>query len=383
MELRRITTGGTWLPELDGLRFVAIASVLLFHLQGVLFHRGAPTIAPRYHLLALSFGNGNRGVPLFFMISGFILARPFAEHHLFDKARPSLGKYFTRRLTRLEPPYILNLIAAAVALILIDHHSVHSILPHLAASLFYIHNLVYKVPSSINSVAWSLEIEVQFYILAPLLAMLFLIRNAVARRLVIAALMATPFFLPFSSGWGLFTLAGQIQYFLGGLLFADLFLTVITHWKHDWRWDLVSLAGWPAVFLLSDRWMALWLPFLALLLYVAAFRGVVMYAFLRNTWIAVIGGMCYTIYLWHPLAMSAANRLCNKFSFLHPTDFALLFLVQGIIKIAAVAIVCLPFYLYVERPCMDRKWPRKLIARLRQLFSAGKPAVAAEQPEAR
>jgi peptidoglycan/LPS O-acetylase OafA/YrhL len=377
MELRRITTGGTWLPELDGLRFIAIASVLLFHLQGELFHR-ALNIAPRYRLIVLFFSNGNRGVPLFFMISGFILARPFAEHHLFDKARPSLGKYFTRRLTRLEPPYILNLFVAATALILIDHNTVRSVLPHLAASLVYLHNLIYHEASTINSVAWSLEVEVQFYILAPLLALLFLIRNAVARRLVIAALMATPFFLPFSSGWGIITLAGQIQYFLGGLLFADLFLTLITHWKHDWRWDLLSLVGWPAVFLLGDRWMALLLPFLALLLYVAAFRGVVMYAFLRNTWIAVIGGMCYTIYLWHPLVMSVANRVCNKFSFLQPTDYALLFLVQGIIKLAAVAIVCLPLYLYVERPCMDRKWPQKLVAHVRQLFSAAKPTVHAD-----
>ncbi len=378
MELRRITTGGTWLPELDGLRFIAIASVLLFHLQGELFHRAALNIAPRYRLIVLFFSNGNRGVPLFFMISGFILARPFAEHHLFDKARPSLGKYFTRRLTRLEPPYILNLLVAAAALVLIDHNTVRSVLPHLAASLFYLHNLIYHEASTINSVAWSLEVEVQFYILAPLLALLFLIRNAIARRLVIAALMATPFFLPFSSGWGIITLAGQIQYFLGGLLFADLFLTLMTHWKHDWRWDLLSLVGWPAVFLLSDRWMALWLPFLALLLYVAAFRGVVMYAFLRNTWIAVIGGMCYTIYLWHPLVMSVANRVCNKFSFLQPTDYALLFLVQGIIKLAAVAIVCLPLYLYVERPCMDRKWPQKLAAHVRQLFSAAKPTVHAD-----
>ena len=44
------------------------------------------------------------------------------------------------------------------------------LLPHLLASLGYVHNIVYGVPSTINVVAWSLEIEVQFYILAPALA---------------------------------------------------------------------------------------------------------------------------------------------------------------------------------------------------------------------
>ncbi|MCU1320932.1 MAG: acyltransferase 3 [Acidobacteriaceae bacterium] len=368
--LRRRTTSGNWIPELDGLRFIAIASVILFHLHGQLLHHSNVAIAPRYDIFALFLSNGNRGVPLFFMISGFILARPFAEHHLFNKPRPALSKYFARRLTRLEPPYIVNLLFAAAALIFIDHNTVRSILPHLAASLVYLHTLIFHSPSTINSVAWSLEIEVQFYILAPLLTLLFVIRNNASRRTAIIALMLAAAFIQIASHWTAntlpaYTLAGQLQYFLGGLLFADLFLTLFTHWKHDWRWDLVSLAGWPAVFLLPDTGIGLWLPFLAILLYIAAFRGVVVYSFLRNTWVAVIGGMCYTIYLWHPLVMTAAGRICSKIPFLNPHDYLALFILQGIVKVAAVALVCLPFFLYLERPCMDPKWPQKLLNRVR------------------
>src|SRR2546421_3270894 len=61
-------------------------------------------------------------------------------------------------------------------------HSAHALAPHLRASAFYVHNIVYHEFSSINPVAWSLEIEVQFYILAPLLACVFLIRNKSMRR---------------------------------------------------------------------------------------------------------------------------------------------------------------------------------------------------------
>jgi peptidoglycan/LPS O-acetylase OafA/YrhL len=387
MQLRRITTSGHWIPEVDGLRLIATAAVILFHLNGQLLRQSSATIAPRYHGFALFLGNGNRGVQLFFLISGFILALPFARHRLTAKPRPSLRKYFARRLTRLGPPYVVNLFFAAVALVFIENNSVRSVLPHLFASLFYLHNLIFREPSTINAVAWSLEVEVQFYLVAPLLALLFLIRNALTRRFITVASMVAIALVQIAFDWGQntlasTTLAGQLQFFLAGLLLADLFLTVIHRWKHDWRWDLVSLAGWPAVFLLDERFMALWLPFLVLLLYVAALRGVVISAILRNTLVAVAGGMCYTIYLWHPLVIAAANRICKRYPVLYPTDYAGLFLVQGVIKFAAVGAVCGVFYLYLERPCMDPKWPRKLGLRLRDIFSSNKPAVSTDQPEA-
>jgi peptidoglycan/LPS O-acetylase OafA/YrhL len=241
--LRRRSTSGNWIPELDGLRFIAIVSVPLFHLDGQMSHSYAQTIAPRYTYLARFFANGNRGVPLFFVISGFILARPFAQHHLFGEPSPSLRKYFTRRLTRLEPPYILNLILVAIGVVLVQHEIWHSVLPHLLASMGYVHNLVYRNPSTINSVAWSLEVEVQFYILAPFLTLLFAVKKAGLRRLLITVLIVAIALFQIAAGFGWFggvTLPGQLQYFLAGLLFADIFLTLMPHWKHDWRWELRS-----------------------------------------------------------------------------------------------------------------------------------------------
>jgi len=368
--LRRKTTSGDWLPEIDGLRFIAITSVLLYHLQDQLSRHYDLIIPGSVKWLARMFGNGNRGVPLFFVISGFILARPFAQHRLFGKTAPSLRKYFLRRITRLEPPYLLNLAVVAVGISLADHKPWHWILPHLAASAGYMHYFIYREPSTINAVAWSLEIEVQFYILAPVFALMFAIKNSGLRRLLIASVMIAAPLVQIQAGLSGLTLAGQLQYFFAGLLLADLFLTSMPRWKHHWSWDLVSLAGWPALFYLGDRMLGLWLPFLALLLCIAALRGVAMFAVMRNPWIAVTGGMCYTIYLWHAPLMTFAGRTLAKYPFFAPSNFALMFSLQGIVKTLVVAAVCLPVFIFVERPCMDPGWPQKLASRLRTTAGA-------------
>ncbi|HMF53716.1 MAG TPA: acyltransferase [Edaphobacter sp.] len=381
--LQRHSTSGNWIPELDGLRFIAIVTVVLFHMYGQIQHNRLLVLQPRYHYLARFFSQGNRGVQLFFIISGFILARPFAQHHLFGEQWPSLRKYFLRRVTRLEPPYIFNLLVTALAVLFIQHESWRVVLPHLLASMGYVHNLIYSTPSTINPAAWSLEIEIQFYILAPLLTLLFAIEKPALRRLI-----AVVFILVIGAcqtagfpSFGRLALLGQLQYFLTGLLFADLFLTVMPRWNHDWKWDILSLLGWPALFLLGDSSLGLWLPFLALILYIAAFRGVVMYAIVRNTWIAVIGGMCYTLYLWHAPIMTVVQRLINRIVPALPSDYALGFFLLAVIKFAVIGAISLPLFLYLERPCMDPKWPQKLWNRLRSKTAVTEPLSPAVMEE--
>jgi peptidoglycan/LPS O-acetylase OafA/YrhL len=108
--LSRETTPGRFIPELDGLRFVAIGMVILFHLNGNLFakanfyeHGASPDWLSRAALV------GNHGVELVFVISGFILALPFAAHHLMKAPAVSHRAYYLRRLTRLEPPYFVTI----------------------------------------------------------------------------------------------------------------------------------------------------------------------------------------------------------------------------------------------------------------------------------
>src|SRR5208282_2381379 len=83
--LARETTSGRLIPQIDGLRFTAIGLVVLFHLNGYLAAKwplGHAGSLPQSSWLAQAALVGFHGVELFFVISGFILALPFAAHHI-------------------------------------------------------------------------------------------------------------------------------------------------------------------------------------------------------------------------------------------------------------------------------------------------------------
>ncbi|MES2219898.1 MAG: acyltransferase [Acidobacteriota bacterium] len=368
--LRRITSGGSWIPEVDGLRFVAISSVVLYHIYAQLLVKSGHPVAvqSRYGWLGTALGNGDRGVRLFFVISGFILGMGFARQHLHIGKRVSLKKYFLRRVTRLEPPYILNLVFCALVAFFYYHQTLAYMVPHLLASILYQHNLAYHTPSVINGVTWSLEVEIQFYILAPLIALMFRISKATARRslflILIAACGILQLLLHTNATVAALTIVFYMQYFLAGMLLTDLYLLVRPHSKTHWAWDIFSLIGWPVVFLVSRDllWYHAVLPFLIMLLYIAAFQGVIFRKFFRSYWIAIIGGMCYSIYLWHFFTIGVFFKLTRHLVVFH--DFLLNFTVQVIALGIPIAVVSLLAYVLVERPCMDPAWPGKLWQRL-------------------
>ena len=355
-------TSGTWIPQIDGLRFVAITSVLpVPHLRAI---TGADrtTIQPRYDLLARLAGNGDRGVLLFFAISGYILARPFLRQHRLNGKPVSIGAYYLRRVTRLEPPYILCLLLYTVGLWAFGE-PLWQLLPHLAASATYSHNLIYRNVSTIDFVTWSLEIEIQFYLLAPLLGMVYLWRNTIARRSLLAALiLAAGAFSIYSNGHGdaiwRWTIFGYLHYFLTGFLLADI---VEGHQQQPYRniaWDAVSLIGWPIVFLLPRVLGTLaWLPLLVLPLYLAAFYGPMSNRFFRSPFVALVGGMCYSYYLMHMLIISIVFKATRHLAVFN--DFLLNYLLQVVTLGTAIGLFATLYYVSIERPCMDPDWPRK------------------------
>jgi peptidoglycan/LPS O-acetylase OafA/YrhL len=198
--LGRVTTGVAVIPEIDGLRFFAIASVILYHLNFVLTKNTPrfftpipnPDAAQAFgpgaagHPLWSALEQGWFGVPLFFAISGFVLGLPFARQYQGTGPAVSLHRYFLRRLTRLEPPYLINLVLLTTVWLVVKHRPAADVLPHALASAAYIHNIVYLGRDPISSVIWSLEVEVQFYILAPLLTMVFLVHGRWLRRAILA-----------------------------------------------------------------------------------------------------------------------------------------------------------------------------------------------------
>ena len=362
MQLRRITSDGTWIPQIDGLRFVAIAAVVLFHISGQLTARtGHPVlIQSRYSPMLYLIGNFDRGVQLFFVISGYILARPFLRQHLQGGKPVRLQAYFLRRITRLEPPYLLSLALYTVGFVAFGL-SFQTLLPHLIASAFYLHNAIYRDLSTINFVTWSLEVEVQFYLLAPVFGLIYCIRNSGLRRAtLVACILAAGAINLHPVGILPLTLLGQVHYFLAGFLLADL-LTGMRE-KHL-AWDLVALLGWATIFLLPHGPAALsWLPLVVLVVYLAAFYGPISNWIFRRPFVALAGGMCYSLYLMHMLIISICFKLTRHL--VRFQDFFANWILQVLLLGFGIAVFGTLYFVLIERPCMDPTWPQKLRAKL-------------------
>ncbi len=376
--LRRETSGRAYVPEVDGLRFIAILSVVLFHISvQVQDQPGGKAI---YQLLDPVVHNGTRGVQLFFVISGFILGLPYARHRLTGAPVMRLGSYFYRRLTRLEPPYIVIILIRAALLIAVIHQPVRLVLPHLLATLGYMHSMIYGAYSTINPPVWSLEVEIQFYCLAPFLAWaLFSIRGSVLLRrisfvaLILAVGILQQLYMVEESRLKL-SILYSFQYFLAGFLLCDLYVVGWEKIRSHWLWDAACLPLWIWVFWWNSPWFHVWLPLACVVLYVGAFKGPLHRTFFRNPVIATTGGMCYSIYLTHNLVLTKATALfrpliSSSLATGASPSMAGVWILSAEITLVVFA-VGLAYYVLLERPCMERDWPRKLAIR-RRLRRAG------------
>jgi peptidoglycan/LPS O-acetylase OafA/YrhL len=360
MRLQRVTTSGRWIPEVDGLRFVAIACVVLAHVANPLYQD------PRFHWVITEPAHVGfvhvlyqlgRGVPLFFVISGFILAQPFVRQHL-DHGKPvSLGAFYLRRVTRLEPPYILSLLIYALALWVIRSAKHKMILASLLASLFYVHNF-FPSPDAVNPATWSLEVEIQFYVIAPLMALLFLIRSARLRRSVIAGLALLFSLLPHATlDQAGFYLPSFLCYFLAGYLLADLRVTESTAAPNA-VWDAAGLVLWSLFFFLPAGTPTPVLCLAVFLCFVSATRGPLLRRLLRIRWISLLGGMCYSIYLLHTLVIHGIYPLTRHALIF--SGFYRDYLLSLLLAIGPVLLVSVAYFVVIERPCMNPHWPRHL-----------------------
>lgn len=362
---RRITSSGQFIPEIDGLRFFAIFFVFIYHLAGDVLRHSPPgySASLQSNWLLLTTQVLNVGVPLFFVISGCILSMPFAAAYAGQKRRVSLKKYFLRRLTRLEPPYIFSLLLFAGLKFIAKRGDAAELWPHLLASALYVHNIIYGAPSIINVVAWSLEVEIQFYILAPVIALVFAVRSDVRRRTILAlsVLLASSISARMDVG-GIVghSILAYGQYFLAGFL--------LTEWIQsskkacaDWKLDALALCATAALLFSLVRlpngvaWSA---PWLILLIYVGTFRGVAVNRVVVNPFIATVGGMCYTIYLLHNYIIAAAGMITERL--LSTAPFELRLLLQFLLISPIVLVLSGLYFRVVEQPCMRPKWPSEL-----------------------
>jgi len=149
---RRVTYSGRYMPEIDGLRFIAVFLVVfLMHFGNLMRDNQIGVEYNAANFFHRTIMEGGYGVALFFVISGFILALPFAHEKLLDQKKVSLKTYYWRRVTRLEPAYIISMVLFLCMRVWILHYgSFKELLPHFWASIFYVHNIVYHRASAIN-----------------------------------------------------------------------------------------------------------------------------------------------------------------------------------------------------------------------------------------
>ena len=376
---RRITSGGQYIAEIDGLRFIAIIAVLVYHIGMMTLiytHHYGPPVDRLQAFIHWAIFNGGRGVPIFFAISGFILGVPFARQYLCGSRPVSLRQYFLRRATRLEPPYVLSQCIRLYPVMAAKGLSFIQILPHFLAGLLYLHLLVYRTLPMVQLVGWSLEIEIQFYILAPLLARLFFRESPLIRRTLLWGFLPLHGLLvyfvagphPGELGGPIgavtyfnITILYWIRYFVAGIAVAELYVTVFPRLRNHWWWDVVSLPCWILPFTLTDTMWSFFGPFILMLAFIGAFKGILAPRFFRIPLVAVIGGMCYSLYLTHSLALQGFYVVYWRV-FPHIHGFRDHFIGGVILILPLLIVVGAGFFLLIERPCMDKQWPSKFAA---------------------
>ncbi len=150
-------------PEIDGLRAVAVLSVLLYHF-------GVPGIS-----------GGFVGVDIFFVLSGYLIGGLlWAE--LDATGRIALGRFYLRRVRRLAPAFFaMALVTAFFAYLILLPFELREFGKELIAATVWLSNVLYYQSAGYFDIAaenrvllhtWSLSVEEQFYIALPLMILL-------------------------------------------------------------------------------------------------------------------------------------------------------------------------------------------------------------------
>lgn len=395
---------------LDALR--AIAALMVVGMHTLLLAPEPDRPNPVLHLLRSHLWTG---VDLFFAISGFLIAGPFLRALLLGRPLPDRGGYVARRIARIVPGYWVALTAVVVLLAtgainsnLVGTSGDLGVGPVLSHYLF-IHNWVPGESRDLFVVAWTLAIEIFFYLLVPLgaAAVRRLHPGAVARsRLVAIVVGVAAFSALWNIGWGLAfdhvailrahlddwrtvitdNLPAQLALFCPGMLLAVLFAgdggSIAAHHDRE-RW-------WHATptWLLMGAGVVVWLLAIAagsphyraaeavrdsVLMPIAC--GFPLLVFLRggpvvralSRVLAPVGVISYGVYLWHWTAGGVLGTWMSAHGGHLPGGQWLAWLLAFAILCALCFPLALLSWVVVERPALQRTaaWVRRRAAAAR------------------
>ncbi|CRY53593.1 acyltransferase family protein [Yersinia intermedia] len=337
--------------EIDGLRAIAVMFVILFH-GGILF------------------SSGFIGVDIFFVISGYLITSVIYNKLIVNEF--SLSDFYTRRLWRLQPAFLLILlISFLVALIaflpddLKKHANSVKYSSLFLSNNYYANHVTDYFSDDANQQlllhTWSLSIEWQFYIIFPLIVFgLYKLLNVRLMTLVIPAL----FLISFVIGIYLTATEPQKSYYLffsrvSALLLGcsvSLYKNKLTNLSIKPKyWDIIGLICIVVLVYcasLDDLYRGY--PNYAVLLPIVATAIIIIVTernpvglttkFLSIKPLVFIGLISYSLYLWHwlPFAIIAylgITKTTLLVCFIYLFSFAMAFI----------------SWKFIEIPCRKRK----------------------------
>jgi peptidoglycan/LPS O-acetylase OafA/YrhL len=152
---------GDHFGTLDGMRGLAILLVVAHHSLGHI-----PFSLPFSYWLSQICYTFYIGVPIFFVLSGFVISYPFFKHKLTDSKDWMPRQYIRRRLAKILPPFYLSIL-----LFTVFHQATANNPAVISAGCLWavgIPNFVFNFDAFVfNTVYWSLMLEVQFYLVLP------------------------------------------------------------------------------------------------------------------------------------------------------------------------------------------------------------------------
>ena len=157
---------------IDGLRGLAIVLVLAYHTWLLSWFSPVLQFAGQTVPVDAFYRCGYLGVDLFFVISGFCMFYPEARNLLEGAPALSWRQFAYRRFIKIVPSYVVALAVTALV-VLPSLHGAQNLIGPLANHLFFFNNSYEDAFGQHNSVLWSLAVEVQFYLIFPLLALVF------------------------------------------------------------------------------------------------------------------------------------------------------------------------------------------------------------------
>lgn len=223
-----LTNQDVRLSSLDGLRGLAALTVFLFH--GWLYTMPRPDASDRSSLGDYAAHELRLGLVAFFVLSGFLLSRPWFAAALEGRRPPDVSRYARSRVARIAPAYYAALAGSVVLLWGLSGTPGLRLPPagELPLFLVFAQNVSPSSVMKLNPPMWSLAVEVGFYALLPVIGWLAvrLPRRRLAQALGPLALLA----LGVSYNWAIAgrglgltfskTLVAMLPYFAVGMLAA-------------------------------------------------------------------------------------------------------------------------------------------------------------------